>query len=205
MKLIGLTGGIATGKSTVSKWWKAHGVSVIDADKIAREVVKPNTLASYQIKQQFGDEMFFADGTLNRARLGKVIFADDKKRLALDHIMQPIIYQTILERIARCVDAREKFAILDMPLLFEYQYDKLVDEVMVVYVDAHLQLQRLVERNGLTEDEAKQRIQSQWPLEEKIKQADVVIDNNQDLAHLYQQLMNDFERRILCEVPNLSK
>lgn len=184
--IIGLTGGIASGKSAVANWFSQHKIPVIDADKIARQIVEIGQPALKKISQTFGSDFLQADGRLDRAKLGSYIFSRPIEKDKLDAIMQPYIYQQIVQEIKQ--HAQAPLIVVDMPLLYEFHYEKLVDQVMVVAVDEHTQLERLKQRNHLTDLEAKQRIQSQMPLSEKKKRADVVVDNNGSLEHTYQQV-----------------
>lgn len=184
--IIGLTGGIASGKSAVANWFSQHKIPVIDADKIARQIVEIGQPALKKISQTFGSDFLHVDGRLDRAKLGSYIFSQPSEKDKLDAIMQPYIYQQIVQKIKQ--HAQAPLIVVDMPLLYEFHYETLVDQVMVVAVDEHTQLERLKQRNHLTDLEAKQRIQSQMPLSEKKKRADVVVDNNGSLEQTYQQV-----------------
>lgn len=188
MKVIGLTGGIASGKSTVTRMLMEAGLPVIDADVVAREVVEPQTRGLSQLVAAFGESILSDDGTLNRQQLGALIFTDDGKRQRVNAILQPIIRQTFEERIEQYRSANTPLLVLDVPLLYEMHYEELCDEVLVVYVHERLQIHRLEKRNGYSQEEARQRIQSQLSLEEKKRRADVVFDNTQTLTSLQQQV-----------------
>lgn len=188
--IIGLTGGIASGKSTVSSMFKSLNIPVVDADKISRDVVEPGEDAYQEIRQVFGDHIFQTDQTLNRKKLGKIIFADDEKRKQLNAIVHPAVRKEMLRQRDIYMDQGKKCVTLDIPLLFEGNLTNIVDKTMVVSVDEDVQLSRLMERDHSTEEEAKQRIQSQMPIHEKVELADVVIDNNGSKDHSYQQLEN---------------
>lgn len=178
-KILGLTGGIASGKSTVSAYFASLNVPIIDADLIAREVMKVGSPAFLEIQEQFGKEVFLENGELDRKSLGDIIFASPEKRNQLNEIVQGRIRAEIKEQLANCQQENPPLVILDIPLLYEEHYENEVDEVMVVYVDADVQKARLLNRNKeLTEEEALNRILSQMPLLEKAELADVLIDNN---------------------------
>lgn len=188
--ILGLTGGIASGKSTVSQIFKEKEIPVVDADVGAREVVKPGKPALKKIKEAFGDEVFLEDGTLNRPALGKIIFKDKVKRQQLNECIRGDIRQWIKEERDRYIEEGYPFIVLDVPLLYEAEYEKEVDAVMVVAVDEQTQAERLMKRNDLSKDEAKERIVAQMPLKEKVNRADTVIDNNGSLEQTSEQVVS---------------
>ncbi|MEC2071708.1 dephospho-CoA kinase [Alkalihalophilus marmarensis] len=188
--LIGLTGGIASGKSTVSNWLSEHGYPIIDADKIARDVVEPGMGAYEGIVGQFGREILFEDGTINRKKLGSIIFKDVKKRSELNQIVHPAVRREMLAQKDRYEAEGHETIIFDIPLLFESNLFHLVDRVMLVYVDKQTQLNRLLERDQAGSEDAKARIASQLPLEDKKSRADYIIDNSGSLEETFQQLKN---------------
>lgn len=188
--VIGLTGGIATGKSTVSQMIKEQGIRVVDADVIAKEAVAKGTPALQQIVQTFGEDVLLPNGELNRKQLGAIIFSDEEKRKQLNAIVHPEVRKEMLKQRDEGVSQQETFVVLDIPLLFESQLESLVDRIIVVYTTPELQLSRLMNRNDLSEEEALNRIHSQQSLEEKCKKADRVIENTQDLAFIRKQLQN---------------
>ncbi|WP_342488976.1 dephospho-CoA kinase [Bacillus sp. FSL P4-0248] len=188
--VIGLTGGIASGKSTVSQMIKEQGIRVVDADVIAKEAVAKGTPALQQIVQTFGEDVLLPNGELNRQQLGAVIFSDEEKRKQLNAIVHPEVRKEMLKQRDEGVSQKETFVVLDIPLLFESQLESLVDRIIVVYTTPELQLSRLMNRNDLSEEEALNRIHSQQSLEEKCKKADRVIENTQDLAFIRKQLQN---------------
>ena len=185
MKKIGITGGIATGKSTVSDYLRQKGYTVVDADEAARAVVAPMSLGIDKVIDAFGRQMVKSDGQLDRELLGSVIFKDEAKRDQLNHLLHPLIIDWMDQQIAK---AETEIVFVDVPLLYEVGYDQKVDQVWLVYVNRMTQLHRLMERNHLTEEEANQRINSQWSLEAKKEKADVVINNEGDLDALYRQI-----------------
>lgn len=188
--VIGLTGGIASGKSTVSQMIKEKGIRVVDADIIAKEAVSKGAPALHQIVQTFGEEVLLPNGELNRQQLGAIIFSDEEKRKKLNAIVHPEVRKEMLEQRDEGVSNNETFVVLDIPLLFESKLEGLVDRIIVVYTTPDLQLSRLMNRNDLSEEEALKRIHSQQPLEEKCQKADRVIENTKDLAFMRKQLEN---------------
>ncbi|MEK4319776.1 MULTISPECIES: dephospho-CoA kinase [Bacillus] len=188
--VIGLTGGIASGKSTVSQMIKEKGIRVVDADIIAKEAVSKGSAALHQIVQTFGEEVLLPNGELNRQQLGAIIFSDEEKRKKLNAIVHPEVRKEMLKQRDEGVSNQETFVVLDIPLLFESKLEGLVDRIIVVYTTPELQLSRLMNRNDLSEEEALNRIHSQQPLEEKCQKADRVIENTKDLAFIRKQLEN---------------
>ncbi|RPK16004.1 dephospho-CoA kinase [Priestia endophytica] len=174
---VGLTGGIASGKSTVSAILREHNIPVIDADIIAREVVEPGKEAYNQIVKRFGRDILEEDGTLNRSALGEIVFNDEQKRQQLNAIVHPAVRKEMLSKRDYYLQ-NERSVILDIPLLFESNLTHLVDKVLLVYVDEEVQLKRLIERNGFSEREALARIQAQDPLKDKVAKSDEIINNN---------------------------
>lgn len=189
--IVGLTGGIACGKSTVSRMLEARGGKIVDADRIAREVVLPGRPALQKIVEAFGPEMLMEDGTLHRKRLGSVVFRDEAKRRQLEAITHPEITKEMARRIEELKrTAPEPLIIVDVPLLLEGSPGKreMYEEIVVVYVPRETQLKRLMERDGLSEEEANQRIDAQLPIEQKRAMADVVIDNSGTLEETERQV-----------------
>ena len=188
MKIVGLTGGISSGKSTVSSYLKQLKIPVIDADEVARKVVEPNSQGAIEIRKTFGSDVFEEDGSLNRQRLGALIFSNAENRQKLDDLLQPLIKIMILDEIEEHRQKGENMIILDLPLLFEKQYEELCEEIIVVYIPKELQLERLMKRNQYTKQEALSRIDSQLSIEEKRKRATVLLDNQGTIQQLYQQV-----------------
>ncbi|WP_369902323.1 dephospho-CoA kinase [Bacillus manliponensis] len=186
--VIGLTGGIASGKSTVSNMFGELHIPVIDADVIAREVVEPGKEAYNKIVEAFGNEILEKNGELDRAKLGGIIFHDKEKRMQLNHIVHPAVRKEMKEQKEAYIREGREVVVLDIPLLFESRLTELVDYTFVVYVDGNTQLTRLMNRNGFTEEEAKARIASQMQLEEKVALADYVINNNGTIEETRAQL-----------------
>ncbi|HEX6594606.1 MAG TPA: dephospho-CoA kinase [Bacillota bacterium] len=186
--IIGLTGSIASGKSTVSLMFDDLKIPVIDADKIAREVVEPGERAYEEIVHHFGKDILRKDLTLDRKKLGEIVFSDDEQRKILNGIVHPAIRKKMLERRDRFVERGERCVVLDIPLLYESNLTHYVDRTIVVYVDPSVQLERLMDRDEYTEEEAQKRIDAQMSIREKAKLADAVIDNNGTKYESYQQL-----------------
>ncbi|WP_079475776.1 dephospho-CoA kinase [Marinococcus halophilus] len=176
--VIGLTGGIASGKSLVADTLREQGLPVIDADVISREVVEPGEPALEQIIEHFGPEILQLDGTLDRKKLGSVIFNDTEKRQVLNQIIHPAVRQRMMTKRDNLVREGNEHVVLDIPLLLENNLNFLVDRVIVVYVNESIQKQRLIDRDGRGEEDAAARIKSQMPLEEKRHLADAVVDNS---------------------------
>lgn len=177
MRVLGLTGGIGSGKSLVDAIFRELGAEVIDADALAREVVEPGQPALAEIVQSFGGDILLPDGRLNRSKLASVIFGDAAARARLNAITHPPIRQRITEAAAARA-GRPGVLVLDIPLLYESDRTGDVEKVIVVWVDEATQLRRLIERDRLTAEQARQRIAAQMPLEEKRRRADHVIDNS---------------------------
>ena len=177
MKVLGLTGGIGSGKSMVLSMFANLGAEVIDADQLAREVVEPGQPALEEIATAFGRDMLMPDGRLDRGKLARIIFADPVARARLNAITHPRIQERMATEMA-LRGSRPGLLIVDIPLLYENDRSDTVESVIVVWVDAKTQLRRLTERDGLTPDEARQRIAAQMPLDEKRARADLVVDNS---------------------------
>ncbi|HEU5321749.1 MAG TPA: dephospho-CoA kinase, partial [Methylomirabilota bacterium] len=181
--LVGLTGGIATGKSTVSEMLRALGCVVIDADVLAREVVEPGQPAHAAIVAEFGPEVLRPDGTLDRARLGAAVFADPERRRRLEAITHPAIRARLAGRLQRLADEGfDGIVVFDAPVMIETGGHRLMDRLVVVTADEASQLARLTARDGLDAEAARQRMRSQMPVAEKARLADHVIDNSGDRA-----------------------
>lgn len=178
-RILGLTGGIASGKSTVSKYFASLNIPIVDADLVARKVMRAGSPAVKDIREEFGEEVLLENGEINREYLGELVFTYPEKRKQLNEIVQGRIRTEIADQTKALLEKNPPLIILDIPLLYEETYETEVDEVMVVYVDADVQKERLLKRNtDLTEEDALNRILSQIPLAEKAKLADVLIDNN---------------------------
>jgi dephospho-CoA kinase len=176
MRVVGLTGGIGSGKSTVAALFKQQGAGIVDADQLAREVVEAGQPALEEIVETFGRDVLQPDGRLDRARLAATVFNDPAARARLEAITHPRIRQRMLEEVEDR-RARSGLLLLDIPLLYERPRLEAVEVVVVVWVDAATQLKRLLARGGLDEEAARARIEAQMPLDQKKALADHVIDN----------------------------
>jgi dephospho-CoA kinase len=195
-KIIGLTGGIASGKSTVSNWLISQGYPVVDADIAARKVVEPGMPALREITEAFGNDMLLEDGKLDRKKLGSVIFADEEKRHTLNAIVHPAVREWMRQETDRAFENGASIVIMDIPLLFESKLTHMVEETILVYVSKETQLKRLMERDGYSESDALARIQAQMPIDDKRKLADYVVDNNGTISETVEQvkeIMNQFK------------
>ncbi|WP_123039569.1 dephospho-CoA kinase [Cohnella candidum] len=186
---IGLTGGIATGKSTVASLLARRGALLIDLDRIAREIVEPGQPSLEAIAREFGQAVLQPDGTLDRKKLGSIVFADTDRRKALERITHPAIRAVMKERMqAYESEFPERLTVVDVPLLYESQLTSYFSKVMVVYVPREEQLRRLIERDKLSAAEAERRLAAQMDIEEKKRLADYVIDNGGSLEDTERQI-----------------
>ncbi|MBA4496462.1 dephospho-CoA kinase [Paenactinomyces guangxiensis] len=187
--ILGLTGGISTGKSTVSAMLKERGAVIIDADQVAREVVEPGTEGLRRIYEHFGKQVLHEDGRLNRSVLGDIIFWNEDLRKKLNELLHPLIRDVIMERTRVVLEKNpSEIVIWDVPMLIEGNLTQFVEKVIVVYIPEPIQLKRLMKRNSLSEAEARKRIASQLSIEEKKKLADYVIDNSGSLEMTERQV-----------------
>jgi dephospho-CoA kinase len=188
--IIGLTGGIATGKSTVSNIIRGQGIPVVDADIISREVVMPEKEAYEKIVACFGEQILNDDKTINRAGLGEIIFNDTEKRTMLNEIVHPAVRKEMRQQADDYLRSGESIVVMDIPLLFESKLTHMVDRTWLVYATPEIQLQRLINRDHFSEKQAKSRIHSQMPITEKKELADVVINNNGSLSALENDVLS---------------
>lgn len=188
-KIIGLTGSIATGKSTVSKYLIKKGYKVVDADKITHELMKKDNINYLEIVKYFGNSILDKDDEIDRKKLANIVFSDKNKLNALNNLTHPNIFNKINETIE---ESDEKIIFLDIALLIEFiknnSWNISLDEIWLVYVNKDIQLERLMKRNDFSEKEAKIRIKSQMDIDEKIKYADFILYNDRDLEYLYRQI-----------------
>lgn len=191
--LIGLTGGIATGKSTVCKILKDLGLKIIDADQIAHQVLT-NKEVKKNIKNEFGSQLINENGKIDRKKLGKMVFDDHDKLKKLESFTHPKIFEIINSKL-QDLDTENELIVLDAPLLFETSLDKKVDEIWVIYASKEIQIKRIMARDKLSKKEAQKRIDAQMPLMEKVKRADVVIDNEGSLMSLREKIKKLVENR----------
>lgn len=195
MYRIGLTGSIATGKSTVTNMLKELGAFVIDCDKTARDVVAPGTRGLAKIEAAFGKDAVAADGSMDRVYIGDLVFRNPEMKKRLENILFPLIFEVLDEELLRLERAgATPVVFLDMPLLYEVKYDSYVDEVWLVYVPFEVQLSRLMKRNGYTKEEALLRIHSQISVDKKKSLAQQVIDNSGTLEDTKEQVRSLWER-----------
>lgn len=181
LKLIGLTGGIACGKSTVSGMMRELGLPVIDADQIARDVVRPGEPAYRAIVEEFGRDILNDDATIDREKLGALVFADEEKRKKLEALTHPPVFRAIAEEVRRLArERRAKAIVIDAALLFESGLSDSMDETVVVSVPEEIQRARLMERDGLSLEDARRRIASQMPTAQKEELAKYILDNSGD-------------------------
>ena len=187
-KIIGLTGGIASGKSTVSNWLISQGYPVVDADIAARRVVEPGMPALREITEAFGRDILLEDGTLDRKKLGAIIFSDEEKRQTLNAIVHPAVREWMRQETERAFSVGASVVIMDIPLLFESKLTHMVEETVLVYVSMETQLKRLMDRDGYSEADALARIHAQMPIDDKRKLADYIIDNNGPVSETIEQV-----------------
>ncbi len=190
--IIGLTGGIASGKSMLAKMFENEGVKVLDADKIYKNLLKTNKIMYNEIVKNFG-EAVETNGIIDTSALGKIVFSDSKKRELLNSITHPFVLEKMNQKIHKAFESGIKTIVLDIPLLFEVKMDYLTDFVILAYVDETIQLQRLMERGNIDKSSASCRINSQMPLDKKRELADVIIDNSGTISQTKEQfktLMN---------------
>ncbi|HCZ6198794.1 TPA: dephospho-CoA kinase [Staphylococcus aureus] len=200
-KVIGLTGGIASGKSTVSELLSVFGFKVVDADKAAREAVKKGSKGLAQVREVFGDEVIDENGEMNRRYMGDLVFNHPEKRLELNAIIHPIV-RDIMEEEKQEYLKQGYNVIMDIPLLFENELENTVDEVWVVYTSESIQMDRLMQRNNLSLEDAKARVYSQISIDKKSRMADHVIDNLGDKLELKQNLERLLVEEGYIEKPN---
>jgi dephospho-CoA kinase len=195
VQLIGLTGGIASGKSTIARRLADHGAVVVDADKIAREVVEPGTPALAEIAETFGAGVIQADGSLNRPALGAIVFADEDARLRLNGITHPAVLRASTARFeAAGAEDPDAIVVYDIPLLVESANDYPFDLVVVAHASADTRIDRLVRLRGMDRAEAERRIRSQASDDERLAVADVVIDTDGSLEQTIEQADALWER-----------
>ena len=184
MKVIGLTGGIGSGKSTVSQFLAELGAAIIDADKVGHEAFKPDTEVWHEVVTAFGKRIIAANGTINRKKLGAIVFGNAEAQARLNQIMHPRIHDMVKTQLEEYRRQGVAVAVLEAPLLVEAGWAPLVDEVWVTVASEATVLKRLRERTGLSKKESLARIRSQLPAEERVRHADAVIDTDCALAEL---------------------
>ena len=196
MIVIGLTGGIGSGKSEVSRMLKEFGAEIIDADRVGHEAYLPNTETYGKVVAEFGDDILQTDGAIDRKKLGARIFAEPEARERLNAIVHPRMYAMVEERIQRLREQSATAVVLDAAILIEAGWDSLVDEVWVVAAPEEMVVQRIGQRNGLPAEQVRQRIRAQITSEERARHAAVVIDNNEGLDELSAQVQEVWTGRV---------
>ncbi len=182
MFAVGLTGGIASGKTTISDLFAGRGVPVIDTDVISRSLLEPGEQAYSQVRAHFGDDIVDADGRIRRASLREIVFSDRREKTWLETMLHPLIYQRSLDTIRR--HKRDAYVLVVIPLLFETNFQALVDRILVVDCPAALQIERLIARDGIDAELARKMVAQQLSNDERIARAHDVIDNGRDGADL---------------------
>jgi dephospho-CoA kinase len=191
--IVGLTGGIASGKSTVARFFRELGAYVIDADRLAREVLEPGKPGFKEVLEAFGEGYLSSDGSLNRERLAHLVFSDSQARKRLEAIVHPKLLE-LRQKLVGEIIAKDPHAVIisDAPLLIETGLHTQVDVVVVVWVPREVQIERLMERDGLSRQEAEERLRSQIPLSEKLAFAHYVVDDSRSMEDARQQVKNIF-------------
>jgi dephospho-CoA kinase len=194
---VGLTGGIASGKSTVCKMFAGFGARILDADEVAREVLLPGQPAWTRLRQVFGEAFFHPDGALKRKQLRKLVFADPEKRSQLNAIVHPEVMKEINRRSENLSSSvQPEVLVVDVPLLLEVGVANRFDKIVVVYVSESAQIDRLLQRDKISEEEARQALKAQMDLSEKAERADYVIDNSGTLEETLAQVKKVWEELI---------
>ncbi|MBD2863832.1 dephospho-CoA kinase [Paenibacillus oceani] len=193
---IGLTGGIACGKSTVAAMLVRRGAILIDADQIAREVVLPGAPALGAVAERFGESVLNEDGSLNRKALGEIVFKEEAARKDLEAILHPQIRAMMKERMEEANRLTpDKLVVVDVPLLFESKLEFMFEETLLVYIPRELQLVRLMERDGISAEQAERRLAAQMPIDDKRALADAIIDNSGTLEQTERQINQYWTRK----------
>ena len=194
MFIIGLTGGIASGKSTISSMLGKLGAIIIDADKIGHEAYQPHTVVWNDVVEAFGREILKENDEIDRPKLGSIVFRDPEAMQRLNAIMHPRMFDMMKQRLEKVKQEGVRVAVIEAAILIEANWTPLVDEVWVVYVPEDVAIQRLIARNGLSPEQARARVKSQMPIDDKAKLADVVVDNNRSLAEVEVEVRNLWRR-----------
>lgn len=193
MLFVGLTGGISSGKSTISSWFLQKGIVVLDADQIVKNLQRPNSPLVLKLAEEFGASIVNENGELVRDVLGKIIFYDQEAKERLNAMIHPLVQAKLEEEIERLKKVGEGLVVLDIPLLFESRFEALVDRTVVVYVSPDVQLQRLMKRDQIDREYALAKMNSQMSLDEKRARADYVLINNGTMGQLREQFDHLFE------------
>ena len=184
-QIIGITGGISSGKSNVAREIRKLGYPVFDADLISKESLDYNTPSYLKVCETFGEKILNSDFTINRQKLATIIFSDELKRQKLMNIIHPYVKKVLKENILK---SNSNLVFLDVPLLFETDFHLLCDKIICVYLDKHLQLERLIERDNINKALAIKKIESQLPLDVKVKKSDYIIDSSGTLLETKKQI-----------------
>lgn len=193
MLKIGLTGGMGSGKSTAAEIFRGENIPVIDADAISREVLELYPEIMEKIRAAFGEQFFDEENKLNRKKLGSHVFQSKEKREKLESLIMPYIFNEIFRRIQLCNDAGEAVCIVDAPVLIEQGLHKFMDKNILVWATEENQIQRVLKRDSLSEDDIKARLAAQMPFSEKKKYVDYIIDNNESLERTKEQIQKTLE------------
>ena len=193
MKIIGLTGNIASGKSKISEYLKTKGFKIIDADLIGKSILEDESIKN-RLVRVFGAEIMNKDGSIDRKKLGTIAFSSKENLEKLNRITLPLLSKKIKKRINEYKRKKTKLLVLDAAILIEAKWNKIVDKVWVVYINPEVQLDRLIKRENYSIEEAKNRINAQMDINEKIKYADIIINNSFDWENTKQQVDEEIER-----------
>ena len=193
-KAYGLTGGIASGKSTVARLFQELGVPVIEADEISHALCEPGEVGAIKIREVFGNDVLDASGRVDRSKLGKIVFSDLQQRKKLEAILHPLIMEAIQKKIRGFFDSGKDLVIVSAALLMETERDKDFHGNILVSCSQDQQLQRLMDRDGVDREEALKRIKAQWSMGKKIEKATFVIDNSQSLENTRAQVKEIYEK-----------
>lgn len=196
MKVMGLTGGIATGKTTAASMLRQLGARIVDADELAREIVQPGKEAWREIVEAFGQDILREDGTIDREKLRRIVFQDEKKRQRLEAITHPRIRSLATQRLQKLVAEGAEIVVYVAPLLFENRVHLWLRPVILVACDLATQKERLRKRDGLSEEEIQRHLNAQMPLDEKRRLADIVIDNSGTLEDLQKRVQEVWEKLV---------
>ncbi len=200
MLVVGLTGGIASGKSTVSQMFREAGIPVICADELAHEVVKQGSAALDKIRQTFGDEFIDSEGNLDRAAMARLVFDDKSRRKDLESIIHPRVAEEQRKLIGEFAAQGHNIVVVDVPLLYESGLEESFDMILVAYVPPEVQVQRLIARDRVTDKEARSRLDAQLPIDTKKRLAGRIIDNTGPVGHTREQVLGFIkELRALAE------
>ena len=194
MKRIGITGGIGSGKSVVTKLLRRKGYTVLDADEVAREAAAPGEPSMLRLSEEIGDDIFLEDGNLDRKKLAKLMFSEPMVLMIVNEIFHSDIRRRIEEKAAKAAERGESIMFISAPLLFESEADWMTDEIWLVTADEDVRLERVMKRDGMPEEDVRARMNSQMPEEEKRKRADTVFENNGTVPELLEKVEKALRR-----------